>query len=108
MHLTFLNKEIRRICERDRSARQSLGVHVAGKLKDRLADLRAAASLADMPVDPPRLNPNQAGEFFLDLVEGHYLVFHSKDDDSSKEEASEINLSRIKSVKIVRIGYSHE
>jgi hypothetical protein len=50
LELAFETKLLREICESEQKARQELGIKVAEALKRRLADLRAATSVEDLPV----------------------------------------------------------
>ena len=50
MELAFATKPLREICESEDKAKQKLGTKVAAVLKHRLADLRAAATMSDLPV----------------------------------------------------------
>lgn len=49
MQLAFETKRLRDICENEERAADELGTKVAEQLKRRLADLRAAESIEEMP-----------------------------------------------------------
>jgi ribosomal protein L29 len=71
LELAFETKPLREICESEHKAKQELGAKVAEELKRRLADLRAAASVEDLPVAKPR---KISGTCIFDLAEGYRLV----------------------------------
>lgn len=76
MELAFDSKLLRDICENEDQAKLELGVDVAGALKHRLADLRAARSPRDLLVGQPRV-VGDGKEMALDLCDGHQLIFKS-------------------------------
>ena len=53
LELAFNSRELRSICEHEPTAKDALGAEIAEALRRRLADLRAATSIADLIVGNP-------------------------------------------------------
>ncbi len=59
LELAFETKRLREICENEEIASQELGAEGAERLKHRLADLRAAGSIEELPdVAKPSTTPS--------------------------------------------------
>lgn len=69
---------MRRLCEKNQGAIKALGLSVANALKDRLADLRAAETLHDLPPGVCGPFSQVEGMFSSLLDEGYCLVFELK------------------------------
>jgi proteic killer suppression protein len=79
MYTTFINNNIRKLCEDEKIARRKLGDKDAKKLFQRVAEIRAADNLAMLKTLPaPRCHPlsnNRKGQYAVDLVNPRRLVF---------------------------------
>ncbi len=53
LELAFATKPLRELCESEAKAKQKLGAKIAAVLMHRLADLRAAYSIGDLPIGKP-------------------------------------------------------
>ncbi|MGH3304435.1 MAG: type II toxin-antitoxin system RelE/ParE family toxin [Streptosporangiaceae bacterium] len=78
MEVTFDDPRLKRLCESEKELRKQCGVLRAKKIQTRLADLRAAETLADMRMLPGHcheLTADRAGQLSLDLDQPYRLLF---------------------------------
>lgn len=74
MELAFATRNLRALCEDEGRAYQVIGPNAAASLKDRLADLRAANSLADVLVGSLRLLSQPEPTVTLELADGYLML----------------------------------
>jgi hypothetical protein len=74
VELAFSSKQLRQLCEVAASGDEQLGPLLAKSLRDRLADIAAAESVADLLIGFPTLNIGRR-ELTLRLAEDARLVF---------------------------------
>ncbi len=109
MDISFLNSNLKRLCEDSKYSIRKLGSTSARKLQTRLADLDAVARLGDVAAGRPHpLKGDRIGEFALDLSNGRRLVFEPSDDPVPVDANGDIEWREIKSVRIVFIGDYHD
>ncbi len=109
MEVSFKDKKIRDLCERQATAQKKLGVVCARKLRARLSDLEAADQVSNLLAGNPHpLKSDRAGQFALDLAGGWRLVFAPAHDPCPIREDGGIDWSRITSVCIEYIGNYHD
>ena len=70
MDLSFAEKTLRDMCEKEAKALKSLGPNVAAKLHRRLSDLRSAETFGDVVAGRPTLKDDHVE---LSLGDGHVL-----------------------------------
>ena len=104
MEIAFGRKDLRRLCESERTARRLLGTAVADKLKRRLADLRAANCVKDLVAGRPKeLQNTPAGHIAVDLGEGFRLVFCANHSVPPLAGGTRVDWSKVNRVKITSI-----
>ena len=109
MDISFLNSNLKKLCEDPKYASRKLGSASARKLRNRLADLNAAAKLSGVTAGRPHpLKGDQIGEFAIDLAKGRRLVFEPSDDPVPLNADGDIEWRDVKSVRIVFIGDYHD
>lgn len=101
MEVTFATRRLRTICE-DLPA-GSLPPAVAGALRERVADLRAALSADDLLVGVT-LAPGPPPEIVLDLAEGVILRCAVAHRLVPRNGAGEMRWALVRRVKVVAIG----
>ncbi|HCF99023.1 MAG TPA: hypothetical protein DEV93_00600 [Chloroflexi bacterium] len=69
MELAFATRALRSICEQADLASDKFGHEVAAELRARIADLRAAESVADIVAGQPRLLDDDDPRLILTLVD---------------------------------------
>lgn len=88
---------------------KELGEAGAKKLCSRLADLAAAANLAEVTAGRPHpLKGNRQGEFAVDLQGAKRLVFDPADDPIPRHEDGSIAWEKVTKVRITFIGDYHD
>ena len=104
MELAFSTRLLRELCENEVRAKRALGARVGGKLKRRLADLRAAASVKDLVAGRPReLKSAHCAQIVIELCEGYCMVFGANHATVPVFESGGVNWSKVSRVKILGI-----
>ena len=79
MHITFKTRKLKRTCESETLSNRAWGVRQAAVVRLRLAQLAAAGDLGVMEKIPGarlhELKGNRAGQFAVDGVHPHRIVF---------------------------------
>lgn len=101
VELAFAEKSLRQLCESEATAQRVLGERAALKLKGRLADLRAAATVKDLVVGRPQELEGSA--MALNLHSGSRMVFSANHHNIPVLKSGCVNWSRVTRVKILRI-----
>jgi len=105
LQFAFETKQLRLICESEEEAVTVLGEEAAGRLRRRLADLRAADWIQDLQTGRPRLLTDKSA-LVVDLAGGWQMVCvpnHIR----PREEQGVPDWPRIRRVKIVDIRCDH-
>lgn len=103
MELAFSTQQLRSICEDPSVAKRSLGAELTEVLIDRLADLRAADSFAELLVPPTAQPPGSETRFNLALSERANLVIAANHPRSHWSTQEGVDLSRLWRVRIEAI-----
>jgi proteic killer suppression protein len=90
---------------------KQLGRVMADRLQQRLMELNAAETLADVShLPPPRcheLSGNRSGHFSVDLEQPYRLLFIPADDPIPLKEDGGIDLSQVREIEIIKIEDTH-
>ncbi len=109
MEITFSNRKLKKLCEKEQEAQRKLGKNCARKLRARLADLNAAESVRALVAGKPHpLKGDRAGQFAVNLDGGVRLVFEPANKPVPLNEDNSINWSEVTAVCIVFIGDYHD
>ncbi len=109
MDISFLNSDLKRLCEDQKHANRKLGSASAKKLRTRLRVLKVAVRLGEIPVGRPHpLKGDRAGQFAVDLGGGRRLVFEPSDDPVPLSEDGTVEWREVRSIRIVFIGDYHD
>lgn len=111
MVIIFHTEDIQKLCNDDKIAVKRLGKPCAQKLRRRLDDLDAAASLADFRLLPGRcheLKGNLAGCLALDLHAGFRLVFRPNHDPIPRKSDGGLDWSGVTTVCILAAEDYHD
>ncbi len=109
MIVDYLDETIRRLCLEEKKAKRALGTESAGKLKRRVADLRAARNVAELIAGRP--HPYKGPEerrFSLDLAGGQRLLFMPTLDPPPRKPDGGIDWDAVSEVTIVFLGDNHD
>ena len=109
MDIDFSNTKLRALCEQQARMVGAFGLPCAKKLQNRLADLEAAASVAELVAGRPHpLKGDRLGEFSVDLHGAVRLVFEANHDPVPRNADKSIAWNQVNRVRIVFIGDYHE
>lgn len=109
IEILFLTADIQRLCEQERLAVRKLGADSAKKLKSRLADLSAAASVSGLVAGHPHpLRGDRLGQFAVSLAGGARLVFEPANEPRPLLADGTIDWTRITRIRVVFIGDYHD
>lgn len=102
MQLAFETKRLRDICENEERAADELGTKVAEQLKRRLADLRAAESIEEMPniVKPSKGSTKCSVRF----AEDRSIVFCANHNPNPTSQSGKIDWAKVRRIRILEIG----
>lgn len=108
MEISFANKKLKDVCERQAKAVTTLGAEAARKLRARLCDLDAAEVVTELVAGRPHpLVGDRAGQFALDITGSMRLVFEPANDPIPRRVDQSIDWSSVTSIRIVFIGDYH-
>lgn len=108
MQLAFESKDLRTICERESEAKREFDLPVAEMLKHRLADMRAATSVADLVAGRPRpLKGSAPQRIVVDLCDGYCIVFAANHTKNPLTKSDEVDWKRVTRIKLLCIGRDH-
>ena len=109
MEVTYLNSQLKKLCDKSREAQKKLGANCAKKLRTRLADLQAAESVTDLVAGKPHpLKGDRLGQYAVRLDGGRRLVFEPANESLPRKEDGGIDWSEVTAVRIVFIGDYHD
>lgn len=98
MKIYFKTKKLQKQCSEMREMVRVFGQAMADKLSQRLAELHAADSLAEItPLPPPRCHEltNRKGVFSVNLVHPYRLLFISADGGIKRDSVFEVEIIAI-------------
>lgn len=109
MDIEFASPDLQALCEQQRLMTKQLGDNCSRKLRTRLADLRAAANVAELTSGRPHpLKRDRTGHFALDLHGGKRLVFEPANNPVPIRDDDSIAWDLVTKVRIVFIGDYHD
>jgi toxin HigB-1 len=104
LELSFFTKSLRKICESEAAAKEALGVRVAEKLKRRLADMRAAASVEELVAGRPHeVEGGWQPRFAVELGDGSRIVFSANHNTIPLLTSGGVDWARVTRIKILGI-----
>ena len=111
MDIYFRTKKLQKICNVEKIANGKLGLINAKKLQQRLMELKAAETLADISHLPPtrchELSGNRKGQLSVDLKHPYRLLFIPANDPIPVKDAGGLDWSRVTEIEIVDIADTH-
>lgn len=111
MDIVFASKELDTLCHDDKVATRTLGADSARKLRARLDDLNAAASLIYAHKLPGRfhaLTGDRKGQFAFRLHGGCRLVIEPVGNPLPQSADGSLDLEKVTAVKVVFVGDYHD
>lgn len=111
MRILFQTRKLQKVCSSQRDMEKTYGKAMAAKLGQRLAELGAAASLADMSHLPParchELTGNRRGHFSVDLVHPRRLVFVPGHNPVPRDAHGGIDRQAVTDIEIIDVIDTH-
>jgi proteic killer suppression protein len=110
VELTFATTRLQRLLESQRELRRTHGDRCAKKLMTRMADLRAASTLAEFRRLPGRcheLAGDRRGQLALDLEGGKRLIFSPCGSDIHRTDGG-LDWSMVEAVCVLEVGDYHD
>lgn len=109
MILAFSTKTIRALCECQAKAERALGLKAAKKLRERLADIRAAGNVTDLIAGQPReIEGPSLPNYSINLADGYQMILCANHNDIPITTAGRVDWSKVSRVRIHRIEVAHE
>lgn len=111
MEILFTSTKMQKLCSSEKVMLKSLGEPMARKLKQRLAELKAAETLVDIPKGPPprchELSADRQGQLSVDLVHPQRLIFVPDHDPLPLKEDGGLDWNHVTRVVILEIVDTH-
>ncbi|MBW1896082.1 MAG: killer suppression protein [Deltaproteobacteria bacterium] len=111
MIIYFKTKKLQKICNSANESIRKLGPKMAGKLQQRLMELKAASCLADVSKLPPQrchqLSGNRAGQLSVDLEHPYRLLFIPANDPVPKTTDGGLDWVMVTEIEIIGIADTH-
>lgn len=111
MNITFADRKLNKIANDDRKMVKELGKLRAGKLRERLVQLRIATSLEDvrhLPGNYHELVGDRKGQWACDLDQPYRLIFTPHEDPIPTNEHGQYIWVEIHGVEVVEIINYHK
>lgn len=111
MIIYFKTKKLQKICSRGAEAIKILGPKRGTKLKQRMMELSAAETLADISRVPParchELIGNRKGQLSVDLDHPYRLLFIPANNPIPEREEGGLNWAAVTKIEIIDIADTH-
>lgn len=104
MIVAFQTESLRRVCENESVASEKLGTVVAAHLRERLADIRAATTVSDLPVGNPRIRGACSELLLIDLGPDSYMTWISGHVTPRTKQDGTIDWSQTTRIRLLEIG----
>ena len=111
MQIHYKTNKLKRQCEEERLGIRAWGAQVAEKVRQRIAELRAAVCLLQISrLPPPRcheLNANREGQLSVDVSQNQRLIFEPNHDPIPALPAGGLDWSSVTEIIIMEVTDYH-
>lgn len=111
MDISFVSTKLRKIFNSEKELNREYGTEQARTIMRRMATLKAAASLDDVPRLPPdrrhELTGDLQGHFAVDLKHPCRLLFLPNNDPLPKKADGGIDLQKVTTITITKVKDYH-
>lgn len=110
MDLSFATSKLQKLCESERALTRAHGKARARRIKARLADLIAAASLEEMRQLPGRcheLSGDRQGQLAIELPDGKRLIIAPAADPPPTREDAGLDWPAVNAIQVIEITDYH-
>jgi proteic killer suppression protein len=105
----FSTKALRSLCECQARAERELGFKVAKKLRERIADIRAAENVTDLVAGRPReIEGGRLPNYSINLADGYRIVLCPNHNEIPLTKSRRIDWSKVSRVRIHKIEVAHD
>ena len=111
MDIAFRTRKLEKNFNEAAALRKTYGTQMAKAILLRMAVLKAASNLAQVPTTKPdrrhQLGADREGEFAVDLVDPYRLVFEPSHEPLLRKDDGGIDLERVTAIKILDVTDYH-
>jgi proteic killer suppression protein len=111
LDIYYRNNKLRRSCEEKREGVRAWGSQIAAKVLQRMGELAAAETLADLYLIPAagchQLKGDRCHRFAVNLKHPFRLVFEPEGEKTDFMEGNEVNREKVTSVKVLEVVDYH-
>lgn len=111
MRIAFRKSKLQKVCSSMREMEKAYGKDIARKLAQRLAELGAADTLADLSHLPPArchaLTADRLGQFSVDLAHPYRLLFEPDHDTVPMDDKGGVIREQITAISIIDVVDTH-
>lgn len=105
LELSFENKQLRALCERENRAKAVLGDEVAKRLRARIADIDAASTYVDLVIGSPRIVEYKDREcLVISLTNDLHLIMIPNHRNNPVDTDGKLDWGRVRRLKLIEIG----
>ncbi|MGD8453009.1 MAG: type II toxin-antitoxin system RelE/ParE family toxin [Phycisphaerae bacterium] len=111
MEVSFASRSMQKVCSIAKEAHRKWGSAVARRLQQRLMELRAAETLADISHLPParchELTGDRAGQISVDLAHPYRLIFVPDHDPVPQKPDGGLDRASVTKVLVLEVCDPH-
>ena len=111
MEVSFDSRSMQKACSSAREAKKKWGDRTAGRLQQRLLELKAADTLADISHLPParchELKGDRAGQLSVDLVHPYRLLFEPDHDPVPRKPDGGLDWTKVTRILVLEVCDTH-
>ena len=111
MDITFRTRKLMKVFNSERELKRAYGDRMARSIQMRLAVLKNARTLSMVPTTKPdrrhQLVGGRRGQYAVDLVHPHRLIFEPNNDPIPQTEDGGIDTDTITAIKIMEVVDYH-
>lgn len=111
MDIFFKTGGIQKLCSQNAVAQKKLGAKMARKLQQRMMELKAAVTLADISRLPParchELKGNRKGQLSVDLEHPYRLLFVPAHSPVSTKDDGGLDWAGVTEIEVIEIVDTH-
>ncbi|MDT4831735.1 hypothetical protein FQZ97_652530 [compost metagenome] len=104
LDISYSNKKLRNICEKESVAKRHLPLAVVRALHRRIDDICAADDLFDLPFALNFLSKIPPGSFSIGLSENYSAIFCAVDQKMPTDAHGNVNWHMVRWIKLVEIS----
>lgn len=111
MEIEFSSAKLAKVCNSEKESIREWGDQNARKIRQRLAELYAAETLADVSKLPPlrchELKGNRAGQFAVDAKHPYRLIFQPAHNPVPRSKDGGIDLKKVVRIRVLEVEDYH-